>query len=376
MTLKYPFLSLKTLTEPMAAELKMAAGKVIDSGWFVMGENVVRFEQSLARYFHCSHAIGVSNGLDALRLIFRAYIELGIMNQGDEVIVPANTYVASVLAITDSGLKPMFAEPDPATMNLDINAIEPLITSRTRAIMVVHLYGSPCWSRKLMDIRSRYSLKIIEDNAQAIGAMAACLGISGALNTGALGDAAGNSFYPTKNLGALGDAGAVTTSDPLLADTVRALLNYGSDRRYHNIYCGLNCRLDEMQAAILNVKLNYLEAENAHRRTIARIYKECITNPAILKPTVEERSLPVWHQYVLRSNERDRFRKYLTDNGVGSDVLYPVPPHRQPCYINEFGSLSLPKTDAIADSVVSIPVSSMTSPADARQISDIINGFK
>ncbi|MGN0232183.1 MAG: DegT/DnrJ/EryC1/StrS family aminotransferase [Muribaculaceae bacterium] len=376
MTLKYPFLSLKTLTEPIAAELKVAAGKVIDSGWYVMGENVARFEQSLAQYCHCSYAVGVSNGLDALRLIFRAYIELGVISPGDEVIVPANTYVASILAITDSGLRPVFAEPDPTTMNLDIDAIEPLITSRTRAILVVHLYGTPCWSRKLMDIRSRYALKIIEDNAQAIGAMAATPGVYGALNTGALGDAAGNSFYPTKNLGALGDAGAVTTSDPLLADTVRALLNYGSDRRYHNIYRGLNCRLDEMQAAILNVKLNYLEAENAHRRTIARIYKECITNPAILKPAVEERSLPVWHQYVLRTNERDRFRAYLTDNGIGSDILYPVPPHRQPCYVNEYGSLSLPITNVIADSVVSIPVSSMTSPADARQISSIINGFK
>ena len=236
------FLDLKTVNAEIETELIVAASNVIRSGWYINGTNVQTFEQELAQYCETEFAVAVSNGLDALRLILKAYIELGILNHGDEVIVPANTYIATVLAISDNGLVPVFVEPDMATMNLDISLIEQHITKHTRAIMPVHLYGSPCWDKTLNEIANKYNLKIIEDNAQAIGARSALPGLNGSMVTGGLGHAAGNSFYPTKNLGALGDAGAVTTNDKELADTIRALANYGSDRRYHNIYCGLNCR--------------------------------------------------------------------------------------------------------------------------------------
>ena len=373
--IKYPFLSLKELTSPVAKELKAAAAEVIDSGWFVNGKNVGKFEENLKNLCQTEYAVGTSNGLDALRLILRGYIELGVMKEGDEIIVPADTYIATVLAITDNNLVPVFVEPDINTLNLDTSLIESHITPKTKGIMVVHLYGYPCWDETLVNVAKKYNLKVIEDNAQAIGAKAKFPGFSGNFVTGGLGDAAGNSFYPTKNLGALGDAGAVTTNDKEMADTVKALLNYGSNRRYHNIYKGLNCRLDEMQAALLSVKMKYLEAENSHRRKLAEIYNTEITNPAIIKPLIDRDSVQVWHQYVLRTGNRDRFKEYLTENGVGCDILYPVPPHLQPCY-KKYANLHLPVACEIADTVISIPVSSLTSEQDAKEIAEIINSYK
>lgn len=373
--IKYPFLSLKELTTPIAEELNAAAAEVIDSGWFVNGKKVAQFEENLKNLCKTEYAVGTSNGLDALRLILRGYIELGVMKEGDELIVPADTYIATVLAITDNKLVPVFVEPDINTLNLDTSLIESHITPKTKGIMVVHLYGSPCWDETLVNVAKKYNLKVIEDNAQAIGAKAKYPGFSGNFITGGLGDAAGNSFYPTKNLGALGDAGAVTTNDKELAEVVKALSNYGSNVRYNNLYQGLNCRLDEMQAALLSVKMNYLEAENAHRRKLAAIYNNTITNPAIIKPLIEREAVQVWHQYVLRTENRDRFKAYLTENDVGCDILYPVPPHLQPCY-KEYANLHLPVACEIANTVISIPISSMTSEQDAKEIADIINSFR
>ncbi len=370
---KYPFLSLKTNNLPYIGEIKDAVSKVVESGWFLNGENVKCFESEIAALCRTRYAVACSNGLDALRLIFRAYIDLGLMGEGDEVIVPANTYIASVLAVTDNRLRPVFVEPSEVTLNLDIEKVEKAITKRTKAIMVVHLYGAACWSPEINRLASEYGLKIVEDNAQAIGAVSRFDGLAGTCVTGGLGDAAGLSFYPTKNLGALGDAGAVTTNDAGLAGAVRALANYGSDRRYHNIYKGLNCRMDEIQAAVLRVKLQHLQEITAARRERAAVYDSCITNPLVKKPFFDEGA--VWHQYVVRVSGRDRFRQYLLDNGVETDVHYAVPPHLQPCY-REYAGLGLPVTERIAGEVTSLPVTEGTTVDDVREISLIINAFR
>ena len=368
------FLDLKTVNADIENELIAAASNVIRSGWYINGTNVQAFEQKLSQYCETKYAVGVSNGLDALRLILKAYIELGVLNYGDEVIVPANTYIATVLAISDNGLSPVFVEPDMATMNLDISIIEQNITKLTRAIMPVHLYGSPCWDKALNELADKYNLKIIEDNAQAIGAKAVFPGLNGTVVTGGLGHAAGNSFYPTKNLGAIGDAGAVTTNDKELADTIRALAKYGSDRRYHNIYCGLNCRMDEIQAAMLCVKLKYLDTENHRRAVIADIYDKNIISPRVVKPAIIGNCKQVWHQYVLQVENRDTFRSFLLEHGIETDVLYPTPPHLQPCYVKYKNKL-LPRTVKLASSVVSIPVSTNIGKEEALYISDIINQY-
>lgn len=368
------FLDLKTVNADIENELIAAASNVIRSGWYINGTNVQAFEQKLSQYCETKYAVGVSNGLDALRLILKAYIELGVLNYGDEVIVPANTYIATVLAISDNGLSPVLVEPDMATMNLDISIIEQNITKLTRAIMPVHLYGSPCWDQALNELADKYNLKIIEDNAQAIGAKAVFPGLNGTVVTGGLGHAAGNSFYPTKNLGAIGDAGAVTTNDKELADTIRALANYGSDRRYHNIYCGLNCRMDEIQAAMLCVKLKYLDTENHRRAVIADIYDKNIISPRVVKPAIIGNCKQVWHQYVLQVENRDTFRSFLLEHGIETDVLYPTPPHLQPCYVKYKNKL-LPRTVKLASSVVSIPVSTNIGKEEALYISDIINQY-
>lgn len=366
--MRYEFLSLKTTTAPYRDALKRAACEVIESGWFVNGEKVKAFEEALANLCKCRYAVGVSNGLDALRLILRAYNELGVMTDGDEVIVPANTYIATVLAITDSGLKPVLVEPDVRTMNLDTALIERHITPRTKAVMTVHLYGLPCYDATLERVAREHSLLVIEDNAQAIGA---CTPFG---MTGGLGNAAGNSFYPTKNLGAVGDAGAVTTNDEALAKVVRELANYGCDRRYHNLRQGLNCRLDEIQAAMLLVAMQHLESINKHRQQLASIYDNEIVNPLIIKPLFNEGA--TYHQYALRVESRDAFRQYLADNGVGSDVLYPTPIHRQPCYAEQLGKHSYPLTEKICNTVVSIPCASHISITDAHAIAAIINRYK
>ena len=365
--MRYPFLDLRTVNEPLMAELTAAATRVIESGRYVGGPECEALEAELCRVAGTAHAVGVSNGLDALRLIFKAYIELGRLAPGDEVLVPANTYIASVLAVTDAGLTPVFVDASARTLNMDTDLIERSITPRTRAILTVHLYGRPCYDEAMIEAARRHGLLIVEDNAQAIGATA-----FDGRPTGGLGDAAAFSFYPTKNIGALGDAGAVTTDDGALADAVRALANYGSERRYENIYCGYNCRLDPIQAAFLRVKLPHLAEENERRRALARVYDSEIRNPRVMKPEFTAGS--VWHQYTLLAEDRDRFRAYLGECGVGTDVNYPTPPHLQPCY-RRYAHLHLPVAEQLSRSVVCLPVSACTPPEDASQIADIINRF-
>ena len=378
MAVKYPFLALGPVNAPYMDELAAAAERVVRSGWYIGGAEVEAFERNLCALTGARYAVGVSNGLDALRLILRAYVEMGVMNPGDEVIVPANTYIASVLAITDAGLVAVLAEPDASTSNLDTSRLEELLTARTRAVMPVHLYGRPCWDAELRDFALRHGLKVIEDNAQAIGAVAAVPGLSGSGFTGALGHAAAFSFYPTKNVGALGDAGAVTTGDERLAATVRALANYGGDRRYHNIYRGFNCRLDPVQAAFLNVKLPHVTEENNLRREIARIYCRNIQNPLVQLPEPVEGH--VFHQFVVHTGRRDDFCRWLDSNGVGWDIHYATPPHMQPCYTSPDAAAicrhgALPVTEKLANTCVSLPVARCTSPDDAMAIAEIINGF-
>lgn len=369
-TVKYPFLDLATVNALYRDELKAAAARVIDSGRYVGGAENEAFESELAAHTGTRYAVGVSNGLDALRLIFKAYIALGRLAPGDAVIVPANTYIASVLAVTDAGLRPVFVEPDPLTLNLDTARLEEAYTPDVKAVLTVHLYGRPCYDARMRDFAQRHGLLVVEDNAQAIGAATHGFG-----RTGSLGDAAAFSFYPTKNIGALGDAGAVTTSDKALADTVRALANYGSDRRYHNIYQGYNCRLDPLQAAFLRVKLAHIDEETAHRRRIAAIYGSAIDNAAVTLPSDGTPDTHVWHQYVVRVADRDTFCSYLAAKGIGYDIHYAVPPHRQPCYA-AYAALSLPVTDGLAAEVTSLPVSACTSEDDAREIALIINNYR
>lgn len=370
---RYPFLDLGTVNEPYKQGMKDAACRVIDSGRYIGGKEVEDFEKDLAELCQVPYAVGVSNGLDALRLILRAFIDLGRLKPGDEVIVPADTYVATVLAVTDNGLVPVFADVDLDTMNLDPKAVENAITERTRAIMPVHLYGRVSWDEDLSALARKHNLHVIEDNAQGIGARSSVPGLFGTDITGGLGHAAGNSFYPTKNLGALGDAGAVTTHDAELASAVRALRNYGTDRLYHNIYAGLNCRLDPIQAAMMRVKLPSLSKDNEQRRQLARIYDAEITNPKVKKPLLGGEDC-IWHQYVVRVEDRDAFRQYLLDHGVETAVHYPEPPYKQPCYA-QYSSVNCPNADLITATCVSLPITSCTSPDDARTISSIINGY-
>lgn len=373
--MKYPFLDLGTVNAEYRGQLEEAALRVIRSGRYVGGAEVEMFEQELAASAGTAFAVGVSNGLDALRLIFRAYIDLGTLKPGDAVIVPANTYIASVLAVTDNGLVPVFAEPDPETLNIDTSRLEEYLTDKVKAILTVHLYGRTAYDRLMAEFAAHHGLLIIEDNAQSIGATSEYPSSKGTYTTGSLGNAAAFSFYPTKNIGALGDAGAVTTDDERLARAVRALANYGSDTRYHNIYEGFNCRLDPIQAAVLRVKLPHMEKIGERRRAIAAIYDSHIENPLITKPLRQNQDRCVWHQYVIRCDYRNDLRKFLEANGVGTDIHYAVPPHRQPCY-SRFADTALPITDRIADTVLSLPVSECTTEADAADISAIINRFK
>lgn len=370
MPMRYPFLDLGIVNRPYAAELKQAVCRVVDSGRYCGGGEVEAFEHELAVLTGVSHAVGVSNGLDALRLILRAYVIMGAMAPGDEVIVPANTFIASVLAISDAGLVPVVAEPSALTHNIDTARIEEYLTPRTRAVMAVHLYGRIAHDAALVDFVESNGLKLIEDSAQAIGArcVAGC--------AGSLGDVAAFSFYPTKNIGALGDAGAVTTDDAALARTVRMLANYGSEGHYNNEYQGFNCRLDPVQAAMLRVKLPHTDEENELRRAVAREYMASIDNPLVTVPVAEdEPGRHVYHQFVVTSPCRDALRDYLAANGVGTGIHYPVPVHRQACYAAEMSGLHLPVAERLAREVLSLPVSRCTSVADAREISAIINRF-
>jgi len=373
---RYPFLNLGPVNAPYMDEMAAAMERIVRGGWYIGGPEVEALEENLKGVTGAAYAVGVSNGLDALRLILRAYIELGEMQPGDEVIVPGNTFIASVLAVSDAGLTPVLIDPDEFTSNLDSSLVERVITQRTRAVLPVHLYGRVCWDERLKEVAQANSLKIIEDNAQAIGARSGVAGLSGGHVTGNLGDAAAFSFYPTKNVGALGDAGAVTTSDRRLAQAIRALANYGSDRRYHNIYCGFNCRLDPVQAAVLNVKLRHLNAENKLRRDIAAIYCKEITNPKVRLPEMADSH--VFHQFVVHVENREAFTRHLDENGVGWDMHYATPPHMQPCYAGLSAKeipLGLPVTERLAQMCVSLPITRCTSLSDAREIAAIINRF-
>ncbi len=368
-----PFLDLAAVNAPAMPAIEQALLRVARSGRYVGGPEVESLEKALAAVAGTPYAVGVSNGLDALRLIFKAYIQMGRLAPGDEVIVPANTYIASVLAVTDCGLMPVFCDPDPKTMNLTSADVQRVMTPRTRAVLVVHLYGRACWDEGFTRL-AQEGMIIVEDNAQAIGASASVPGLLGHNNTGGLGHAAAFSFYPTKNIGALGDAGAITTADAALATTARALANYGSDRRYHNIYAGYNCRLDPVQAAVLTAKLPGLDAETARRREIAAIYDAEIQNPAVVKPQREEPDGQVWHQYVVRTPRRDALREHLSALGIGTDINYPLPPHRQPCYA-QFAHLHLPVADEIAATCLSLPINSAITPHQAREVARAVNSF-
>lgn len=339
------------------------------SGWYLMGTEVKNFENNLASYIGVQHAIGVANGLDALRLIFRAYIEMGIMSPGDEVIVPANTYIASILALSDNGLVPVLVEPDIQTYNIDISKIEEKITDKTKAILLVHLYGRIVFSEGLQELVGKYNLKLVEDNAQAIGAKWKNI------KSGNLGDAAGFSFYPGKNLGALGDAGAVTTNDDDLAKAIRAIANYGSHQKYVNIYKGLNSRLDEIQAAILDMKLPYVDEENNIRKKIATRYTTEIRNPKLVLPELPlNQEEHVWHVYVVRCQNRNELQTYLLDNDVQTLIHYPTPPHQQEAY-KEWNNITFSVSERIHEEVLSIPISPVMMEHEVDEIIDLLNKF-
>ena len=378
MKVKYPFLDLRHANEPYLDELMAAAERVIKSGRYIGGTEIDAMEDDLAQLTSTKYAIGVSNGLDALKLIVRAYVEMGVFERGDEIIVPANTYIASLLAISDAGLVPVPVDVDIRSMNIDSRAAETAISPSTKGIMTVHLYGRMAWDSELMDMAGRHNLKIIEDCAQAIGGRATVAGINGTVEAGGLGDAAAFSFYPTKNIGALGDAGAVTTNDRVLADTVRALANYGSDRRYHNIYRGYNCRMDPLQGAMLAVKLRHTADENADRFARALAYyrtvrKDGVVNPEMSKAVTDN----VRHQDVIRvlDDHRNQLRERLLDAGVETDIHYPTPPHLQPCYAGSLRHGPLPVTEQLSGEILSLPIGPGTSVKDAAEIAEILNNI-
>ena len=369
-----PFLSLKDVTDSHAKEIREAVNRVVDSGWYLQGEENKRFEENYAKYIGTDYCIGCANGLDALIWIFRAYIEMGVMQPGDEVIVPANTYIATILAITENGLKPILVEPKFNTLEIDDDLIEAAITPKTKAIAIVHLYGRNAYTDKIGSLCKKYNLKLVEDNAQAHG----CKHTDGRV-TGSIGDAAGHSFYPGKNLGALGDGGAVTTNDPELAAAVRALANYGSQKKYVFKYCGRNSRLDEIHAAILDVKLKYLNEDNDHRRAIAKLYYEGIKNPLISLPDQLDDAQNVYHLFPIFCHRRDELQIFLKENGVGTVIHYPIPPFKQECYAKESWNvpqLSLPITEKIHNTELSLPIGPTIIEEEVNKIINIINQFK
>ena len=397
------FLDIQAMNAAHGAEIEEAVLRATRSGWYLRGEETRRFEEAYARYIGCRHAIGCGNGLDALRLIFRAYIEMGVLHEGDEVIVPANTYIASILAVTDNRLRPIFVEPDAETLQIEDTLIEQAITPRTRAIMIVHLYGRCAYTEHIGNLCNKYNLLLIEDNAQAHG----CMGqftihnsqftIGSATpsehekhqdnncqlsivncqfrKSGSLGHAAGHSFYPGKNLGALGDAGCVTTDDDELAAVVRALGNYGSAEKYVFRYTGYNSRIDELQAAVLTAKLPHLDDDNHHRATIAELYYKGIATPLVRLPRYVAPEHNVYHLFPIFCDERDRLQQHLREHGIETLIHYPIPPHQQECY-REYAHLSLPITEQIHRTELSLPIGPTMSEAEAQQVIEAINAFK
>ena len=371
-----PFLSLKDVTALHGAEIIEAVTRVVNNGWYLQGAENEKFEKNYAEYIGTKYAIGCANGLDALIWIFRAYIEMGVMKPGDEVIVPANTYIATILAITENGLVPVMCEPKLNTLEIDDDLIEGLITPKTKAIAVVHLYGRIAITPKILDLCKKYNLKLVEDNAQAHGCIYAPTG----QRTGSIGDAAGHSFYPGKNLGALGDGGAVTTNDPEFAAAVRALANYGSYKKYVFKYTGRNSRLDEIQAAVLDVKLKYLDEDNAKRKAVANYYFENINNPLITMPDHLPDEQCAYHLFpiLVGGGKRDALHDYLAENGVGTVIHYPIAPHKQECYEQEswnIPQLSLPITEKIADEELSLPIGPAITIEEVNQVVELINKF-
>lgn len=362
------FLDLQKITQKYSIEIHEAVSRVIDSGWYLQGQENEKFEANYSTYIGTKYAIGCANGLDALIWIFRAYIEMGVMKVGDEVIVPANTYIASILAISENGLKPVLVEPDLNTYQIDDKRIGEAITSKTRAILIVHLYGQCAYTEKIGDLCKKYNLKLIEDNAQAHG----CL--YNGKKTGSLGDAAGHSFYPGKNLGAFGDAGAVTTNDQELAKVIRAIANYGSTKKYVFKYIGRNSRLDEIQAVVLNVKLKYLDEDVAIRKEVAKYYIDNVRNPKIIVPIVNDWDSHAFHIFPIRCTQRDELQKYLADNGVQTIIHYPIPPHKQE-YYKEWNNLSFPITEQIHNEELSLPMSSVILKKEQKIVIDLLNRF-
>ena len=392
------FLDLQKITAKYSDEIHEAVDRVVDSGWYLQGEENKKFEEEYSKFIGTKYCIGVANGLDALIWILRAYIELGIMKEGDEVIVPANTYIASILAITENNLVPVLVEPDINTFQIDENKIEEAITPKTKAIMIVHLYGRCAYTDKIGEICKKHNLKLIEDNAQAQG----CYFVSQKLKdksdeldyeiqnskfkiqnslkrTGSIGDAAGHSFYPGKNLGAFGDAGAVTTDNEELANTIRTLANYGSSKKYVFKYTGRNSRLDEIQAAVLSVKLKYLDKDNAHRKEIAKYYIENIKNPKIILPKIDDCNSHVFHIFPILCEQREELQNYLTENGVQTLIHYPIPPHQQECYQSNFKlqflNFKFEITERIHNEELSLPISPVMSFEEAKIVVELINKF-
>ncbi|WP_069660400.1 DegT/DnrJ/EryC1/StrS family aminotransferase [Arcticibacter eurypsychrophilus] len=368
------FLDLKAINDSYEPELSLAIKQVLDSGWYLLGKESKSFEQEYNNYIGTNNCIGVANGLDALRLILRSYIELGVMQEGDEIIVPANTYIATILAITDNRLVPILIEPDILTYNINPFLIEEKISKRTKGIMIVHLYGNNSMHPEIKRLIDHYDLKLIEDNAQSQG----CIYMG--KRTGSLGDAAGHSFYPGKNIGALGDGGAVTTNDKDLADAVRAISNYGSKIKYENIYQGLNSRIDEIQAAILKVKLQYLDRDNQNRRDIALKYCENIKNPDVILPFYKDGLLIKndtsynGHLFIIRHPKRDALQKFFSDNNIQTMIHYPIPPHKQQAY-KEWNNLSFPITEQIHREVLSLPISPVMTLEEVEKVCKVLNCF-
>ena len=388
-----PFLSLKDVTALHGAEINDAVSRVVNGGWYLQGKENEQFEKDYAEFIGTKYCIGCANGLDALIWIFRAYIEIGVMQPGDEVIVPANTYIATILAITENGLKPVLVEPKPNTLEIDDDLIEGLITPKTKAIAIVHLYGRNAYTDKIGALCKKYNLKLVEDNAQAHGCMSKVESLEFSVErqlkgesgkyvmTGSIGDAAGHSFYPGKNLGALGDGGAVTTNDTELAAAVRALANYGSQKKYVFKYAGRNSRLDEIQAAVLDVKLKYLVEDNAHRKEVAHYYYEHINNPLITLPDLLPDEQNAYHLFpiLVANGKRDALHDYLEQNGVGTVCHYPIAPHKQECYAKadwNTPQLSLPITERLADEELSLPIGPAITLKEVEQVVSLINEFK
>lgn len=358
------FLDLHQINERFRPEIDARFKQVLDNGWYILGRQNESFEKHFAAYLGVKHAIGVANGLDALNLIIKAYG----FGPGDEIIVPANTYIASILAVSENGCTPVLVEPDPATCNINPALIEAAVTPQTKAIMAVHLYGQAVQMEKIWELANKYNLKVIEDAAQAHGAEYQ------GRKTGNLGDAAGFSFYPGKNLGCLGDGGAVTTNDDALADRLRALRNYGSRQKYVHLYKGINSRLDELQAAVLDVKLPHLDADNARRSKIARYYRENIKNPLITLPQTYDEKAHVWHIFAVRTPNRAALQKYLADNGIETNIHYPTPPHKQGAYA-EWANKSYPVSERLHQEVISLPISPVMTDEEVQYVTDKVNEY-